>query len=267
MGNHEIENLRKYGEAPFGVAVVHGGPGAAGEMAPVARKLSSRRSVLEPLQTARSLEEQVAELKAVLDRCADLPVTLIGFSWGAWLSFILAAQYPAAVRKLILVGSGPFEEGYARGIMDLRLNRLEEADRNAALCAMDRLEDPGCEDRDGVFARLGNLISKADACDPGDSVFDAESVSCSVAIFRGVWGDASELRRSGRLLALADEIRCPVVAIHGDYDPHPAEGVEKPLSARLDRFRFHLLEKCGHKPWIEKMARDDFYALIEDELE
>ena len=26
------------------------------------------------------------------------------------------------------------------------------------------------------------------------------------------------------------KIKCPVVAIHGDYDPHLAEGVREPLS-------------------------------------
>ncbi len=50
-----MKNLRKYGEAPFKVAVIHGGPGAPGEMAPVARELSSVSGVLEPLQTATTI--------------------------------------------------------------------------------------------------------------------------------------------------------------------------------------------------------------------
>ena len=71
-------NLRTYGAAPFQVAVIHGGPGAPGGMAPVARELSANRGVLEPLQTATSLEGQVQELKTVLKDHSDLPVTLIG---------------------------------------------------------------------------------------------------------------------------------------------------------------------------------------------
>jgi len=35
-----MENPRKYGNRPYEVALVHGGPGAAGEMAPVAKELS-----------------------------------------------------------------------------------------------------------------------------------------------------------------------------------------------------------------------------------
>jgi len=58
----------------------------------------------------------------------------------------------------------------------------------------------------------------------------------------------------------------PVIAIHGDFDPHPAEGVEKPLAAVLNDFRFILLKDCGHTPWIERQARDVFYEALEREL-
>ena len=75
-----------------------------------------------------------------------------------------------------------------------------------------------------------------------------------------------ELRRNGKLLELGEYIRCPVVAIHGDYDPHPAEGVQTPLSAILKNFRFILVNNCGHKPWIEREARDKFYGILKEEL-
>jgi pimeloyl-ACP methyl ester carboxylesterase len=58
-----------------------------------------------------------------------------------------------------------------------------------------------------------------------------------------------------------------VVAIHGDHDPHPAEGVEKPLASVLGCFRFILLQNCGHQPWTERHARDAFYRVLEEELE
>jgi pimeloyl-ACP methyl ester carboxylesterase len=81
-----------------------------------------------------------------------------------------------------------------------------------------------------------------------------------------VWAEASALRSSGALIALAGEIRCPVVAVHGDHDPHPAAGVREPLERDLKDFRFLLLERCGHEPWRERHARDRFYSLLEDEL-
>ena len=260
-----MENPRKYGNRPFGVAVVHGGPGAPGEMAPVAREVSLVMGVLEPLQTATTVEGQVEEMRTVLEENADLPVTLIGFSWGAMLSFIFAAQHPRFVRKLVLVSSGPYEEKYALGIAQTRLARLNREDRKEVIRLSEALDGPATEDKDAVMARLGELMSRADAYDPLPA--DSELVECQYEVYRGVWGQASELRRSGRLLELGKDIRCPVVAIHGDYDPHPAEGVREPLSRVLGDFRFILLEQCGHRPWIERSARDEFYRILVQEVQ
>jgi len=257
-------NLRTYGKPPFKVAVIHGGPGAAGEMAPVARDLASGWGVLEPLQTATSVEGQIEELKTVLEKNADLPVFLIGFSWGAWLSYMVAAHHPSLIKKLILIGSGPFEEKYAAGIEETRLSRLSEKEQAEIGSLYEILDNPTAENRSEAFAQFGALFSKADAYDP--IKHESEVVDFQVDIFQRVWKEAAELRRSGELLELGKRIKCPVVAIHGDYDPHPAEGVRKPLSAILKSFRFILLANCGHKPWIERQAKDEFYRILKEEL-
>ena len=105
----------------------------------MAKELSSAWGVLEPLQTASSLEGQVVELKAVLERNGTLPITLIGASWGAWLSFITAARFPVLVGKLILVGSGPFEERFAESIMATRLARLSTEEQIEVHALFERL--------------------------------------------------------------------------------------------------------------------------------
>jgi pimeloyl-ACP methyl ester carboxylesterase len=74
------------------------------------------------------------------------------------------------------------------------------------------------------------------------------------------------MRKSAELVRLGEKIQCPVVAIHGDYDPHPAEGVRQPLSRVLQDFRFILLENSGHQPWIERAARDKFYSILRSEI-
>ncbi|MCG7853028.1 MAG: alpha/beta hydrolase, partial [Methanosarcinaceae archaeon] len=89
--------MRKYGSAPFSVAVIHGGPGAAGEMAPVARELAPVCGTLEPLQTSASIDGQVRELQTILKTHGDIPVILVGHSWGAWLSFIFTSRHPGYV--------------------------------------------------------------------------------------------------------------------------------------------------------------------------
>ena len=259
-----MTNLRTYGQAPYQVAVIHGGPGAAGEMAPVAQELAPGRGVLEPLQTARSVAGQVGELKKVLEENGDLPVILVGFSWGAWLGFLVAAHHPSLVRKLILIGSGPFEEKYVARLQETRLSRLSEDERMEYRSVLARLSDARAQSQDASLERLGELASKTDSCDPLRG--EPEAIAFQAEIHQRVWQDAVEMRRSGRLLGLARQVRCPVVAIHGDYDPHPAEGVQEPLSAALQDFRFHLLEHCGHTPWMEKQAREAFYRTLKDEL-
>jgi pimeloyl-ACP methyl ester carboxylesterase len=263
-----IKSLRKYGKPPFTVAVVHGGPGAAGEMAPVAHEFSSDRGVLEPLQTAISFKGQIEELSGALEERGAPPVTLIGFSWGAWLSFVCAAHYPHLVRKLILVGSGPFEEGYAQGIQAIRLSRLSKEEKLEVASLIETLNGPAVMDKAPAFKRFGELFSKADAYDPiEEAAHDFDIVDYRVDIFLKVWPEAAALRSSGKLVKLGKKIQCPVVAIHGDYDPHPAAGVEKPLSGVIKDFRLVLLNNCGHKPWIEREARGDFYRVLKKELE
>jgi pimeloyl-ACP methyl ester carboxylesterase len=259
-----MNNLRTYGTVPYRIAVIHGGPGAPGEMAPVARELAGRWGVLEPLQTSSTLEGQLRELEEVLEDHTALPVTLIGFSWGAILSFIFTARYPHAITKLILVGSAVFEDRYAVDIASTRFERLSADDQRMFLTIAGMLNDPGEIHKERMFAELGRLFSRCDAYDP--LPLPDEVIAYQYDIFRNVWNDAEELRKNGQLLALGRQISCPVVAIHGDYDPHPADGVRIPLSRVLGDFRFILLGQCGHRPWIERAARDGFFETLTKEL-
>jgi|WetSurMetagenome_2_1015567.scaffolds.fasta_scaffold257060_2 pimeloyl-ACP methyl ester carboxylesterase len=260
--------VRKWGAGPYPVVVVHGGPGAPGEMASVARELSAVKGVLEPFQTETTLEGQVRELRSVLEREGRVPVTLIGFSWGAFLSWMVAARYPALVGKLILVGCPPFVDQDAASITKTRLDRLTPENRREAQALLEHLERPADEgekeDKNALLARLGDLLARADACDP--LAQEDKSFYCQYDVFRGVWDEACELRRKKTLLFMAREITCPVIAIHGDYDPHPAEGVEVPLEKELKNFRFVLLQKCGHRPWIERNAAEEFYRILVQEI-
>ncbi|MFH1143781.1 MAG: alpha/beta hydrolase [Candidatus Eisenbacteria bacterium] len=258
--------MRTHGTAPYRVAVIHGGPGAAGEMAPVARRLASLTGILEPLQTAGTVDGQVHELRALLENGGALPVTLIGFSWGAWLGFILAARHPHAVGRLVLVGAGPFEQQYVPLLAQTRAARLSEGERAEYDDILRRLGGSPGGDSDVLSTRLGALTSRTDSYDPLPLPPDPDPIEVRGELFRTVWEEAAAMRSSGELLALGRHIRCPVTAIHGDHDPHPAEGVRRPLAAVLDRFRFILLEKCGHKPWIERQAGDAFYRALEEEL-
>jgi len=259
-----MKSLRKYGGPLFRLAVIHGGPGAAGGTASVARTLSNNYGVLEPLQTVDSLEGQITELKSALEDDSNLPIILIGFSWGAWLSYIFTARYPDLVKKLILISSGPFEEKYALGINEVRMRRLSEEERIEVNSLYRKFNDSRIEVKDKVFQRFGEIFSKADTFNSIDD--DSDKIIYDFKIFQNVWKEAAEMRKNGSLLEFGKQIKCPVIAIHGDYDPHPPNGVKYPLSKMLNDFRFVLLKNCGHKPWIEKQAKDKFYKILKSEI-
>jgi pimeloyl-ACP methyl ester carboxylesterase len=233
-------------------------------MAPVARELCADWGIVEPLQTADSVDGQIRELREVLEMYADAPVAVVGSSWGAMLGFIFAAGHPALVKKLILIGSGVFESHYAAEITQTRLDRFSEEQRETFFALAGILDAPAVEDKDEVLSQLGRLIEKVDTYDP--LTLESEVLGCQYDVHQRVWRDAEVLRASGELLALGKQIDCPVVAIHGDYDPHPADGIRKPLSSVLQDFRFILLEHCGHYPWNERQARDRFYEILRHEL-
>ncbi len=256
-----------YGQPPYTVVVVHGGPGAPGEMKPVAEELSAYSGVLEPIQTKNSIDGQVEELKHVIEEHATSPVYLIGWSWGAWLSYMLTARYPSLVKKLILVSSGPFEDSYAQEIMTTRLQRLSTEEQQKAKELIQLLNEGKADEI--TFAEFGSLMGTADSYSPipHKSSDDKEESIVQSDIYEHVWSEADVLRKSGMLPAYGKTITCPVIAIHGDYDPHPAEGVQKPLSTVLKDFRMHLLTHCGHHPWFEKDAKVKFYEILIQEMQ
>ncbi|MBE9509729.1 MAG: alpha/beta hydrolase [Bacteroidetes bacterium] len=259
-----MNNPMKYGSKPYNVAIIHGGPGAPGEMAPLAQELSGDFGIIEPLQIANTIEGQLQELHNILVKHGNPPVYLIGHSWGAWLVYIYAALYPALVKKIILISSGPFEEKDSRNIMQTRLNRLTNKEKSELSAIQKELSDPFAGNKSKLFKQFAELLSKADSFDP------LTSESCIIEyqpdIFQSIWNEASKLRKSGKLIGFGKRIKCPVVAIHGDYDPHPAEGVKIPLSETLDKFKFILLKKCGHYPWNEKNAFNEFYKILRKEI-
>ncbi len=253
-----MKKNRKYGEMPYSAVLVHGGPGAVGDMKPVAEKLSDL-GVIETLHRAKTVEGQVRELRDAVEE-TQTPAVLIGHSWGAWLVFIFAAEYPSLVEKSILVSSGPFEEKYVPSMKETLLQRMTEKQEKRYYELRELIAE---DDDERWLNEYGKLVSKLSAY---DMVNGDEEVDVLPEVNESVWNEASKMRRSGELLELGRKITSPVLAIHGDHDHHPYQGVKEPLSRVLDDFRFILLEKCGHYPWKEREAKERFFQLLRDEI-
>jgi pimeloyl-ACP methyl ester carboxylesterase len=257
----QMQNPRKYGKPPYSAVLVHGGPGAAGEMAPVAAFISASFGVLEPMQTKDSISGQVDELRSIIANNAAGPAALAGYSWGAWLSVIYAATHPDEVRKLVLISCAPFKKEQAGSVMAERMRRLGRKEIEEIEFLMDAVDNPAARNRDGILKRIGELMAKADVYEASNA--GQPKIKLDSAIYAAVWKEASGLRDAGGLVEYARMVRCPVAAIHGDHDPHPAGAVKEAFPAA----KFVLLEKCGHTPWMEKYAAAAFYEALLRELE
>lgn len=187
-------------------------------------------------------------------------MTLIGHSWGSWLSVLFAAQYSSKVKKLILVGCAPFEPKYAENIMENRLNRLSDSEKNRFLSLIETLQN---KDNQKNIAVLLEFFKKTDSYEP---VRVKENKSFSLKLHSLIWNEAKNLRKTGQLLDYVDKITCPITIVHVKYDPHPLKGVIKPLEDRGRDVNLIVLEKCGHTPWIEKFAKKEFYSILENEI-
>ncbi len=263
---------RLHGKPPYTVAAIHGGPGAPGSAYLLAHGLSTTYGVAEPMQSKPELfgpDGQVEELRVILEQHAVQPAILVGHSWGSMLAWCMAALHPAQVKKLILVASGLFDDSLASTIMETRMQRLnpkQRAELDTVFRAIDTAQSS--TERDDLLAKAAPYFFETDTFE--SNILDSQNegtLSCQHDLHTAVWAEMRELRHSGRLLDMGRTIRCPVAAIHGEYDPHPVAGIEEPLAGILSNFRFHLLLRCGHYPWLETHARDDFFRLLRSEID
>ncbi|UCG26876.1 MAG: alpha/beta hydrolase, partial [Bacteroidales bacterium] len=211
-----MKNLRKYGQPPYSIVLIHGGPGAAGELYPVAKELSTSAGIIEPFQKGLTIDDLIHELDAAVTGYADLPVILIGHSWGAWLACLFTAQYGFMVDRLVLIASPPFEYKYEYDVMQTRMRRLDSKEKKQVRALISRLDKPGGMDKNDTFRKLGTILRKADSYDPIS--MEEMKTEYDYTIHKSIWKEASMLRGSGYMLESCRKIKCPVLAIHGTYD-------------------------------------------------
>ncbi|SYZ73429.1 putative hydrolase [Candidatus Zixiibacteriota bacterium] len=253
--------LRKYGNPPYRTVVLHGGPGAPGYMAPVARELSRLTGVLEPMQTKDSVQGQIDELRETILEHGLPRVTLIGSSWGAVLGLLFAASNLNMVRKLILIGSAVFDTENSSRIDAIRAGRLDDKSRQRYFEIKKLLGNVSDRQKLVLFEEWGRLCSRADMFDPVTT--DLEVIEVQSEINNMVWSDFKAMRDNpGCLRRLFTAVNIPVIVIHGDYDPHPIEGIRPFLESCIKDITFHILPQCGHYPWIERHAFARFYDIL-----
>lgn len=253
--------IREYGTSGPLVAVLHGGPGAPGYMAPVARRLADTFRVLEPLQRARDSEpltvaRHVADLDEVLDsRCGSAQPALVGHSWGAMLALAYAAAHPGRVASLVLIGCGTFDHAARDRMRAIREERTDERLRQR----MERLpeEVPDPDERLRIMGELLLPLHSYDLVDAGQ-----ELETCDARGSDESWEDMVRLQDEGIYPAAFAAIDAPVIMLHGAVDPHPGPVIRRSLEPHLPQLEYREWERCGHYPWLERAVRDEFFVVL-----
>lgn len=256
--------VRKHGKEPYHIVVLHGGPGAAGSALGLALIDFKEFGVLEPMQSKHTVMELEEELMEQIKENCSGKVILAGHSWGAWLAGLFAERFPDKVEKVILIGCGPLDEAYVSQIGDRRKENMssEEAEEfEQILCGLEN----GFGEKDQYLQRLGEICDRADGYQEEKYLMDKAEVDAD--LYEKVWREAAGLRKSGKLSERFGRISCPLALIQGAADPHPPEGIIQPLRDRNVSIKSYVLDKCGHTPWREKYAREEFARVLFSELE
>ncbi len=229
--------VREYGSSGPSLVLLHGGPGAPGSVAPIAHELSDAFRVLEPFQRGSSdvpltVARHVGDLHDLIEsRCDGERPALVGHSWGAMLALAYAAEHPGRASSLVLIGCGTFDLA-ARAQMQKMIN-----------------------------GRLGEDMF---SYDPVPDTVDAPP--CDGIAMEQTWSDMVRMQSEGVYPAAFSAIDVPVIMLHGAYDPHPGRMIADGLKPYMPQLEYREWERCGHDPWRERAARDEFYRVLREWL-
>jgi len=256
--------VREYGRAGAPVVVLHGGPAAVGDVAPLARALGESFLALEPWQRGSGSEpltvaKHVEDLHALIrTRSRDAAPAVVGHSWGAMLALCYAAAHPDAAGPIVLVGCGTFDRESRETMKRTFAERTGEELRRR----IDELvaTEPDPAERHMKTFRLTRGLSAFDLVEPWPD--DLEYDGLDLRAHDETWRDMLRLQDDGTYPRAFAAIRSPVLMLHGDYDPHPGRMIRESLRPFVPQLDYRELERCGHTPWLERHARDEFLAIL-----
>lgn len=264
-GVHLIE-VREYGESGPTVVLLHGGPGAPGSVASLARDLASDFRVREPLQRCSGNEALTVE-RHCLDLAAVAPdkTLLVGWSWGAMLALSFASRYPTRISAVALVGCGTYDTS-SRAIYQKALNdRLGPKGRSQVDTLLRQIaSETDSAPRDRILAEMAGIVSRAQCF--ASTSNEEDTLRVDSRGYEETWQDVLRLQREGIEPAGFRAITAPVLMLHGDDDPHPGGATRDLLRRYIPHLEYVAFARCGHVPWVEPYARSAFLETLKNWL-
>ena len=256
------QTVRRHGSAGPLVLCLHGGPGAPGEVAPVAARLGMHYRVLEPFErrsgaTPLSLTLHANDLAQLVLGEEAPHAAVVGFSSGAITALTFAASWSHLCRAVVLIGAATVD-AESRAEFKRRLaGRLGPA-ASARLAELRQLPAS-----DEVLEAQAKLLGEAYFVDP---VSLPQPAWVDAQGHGQTWQDMLRLQEAGEHPRSFRSIRSPVLMIHGADDPHPGPMIRDSLRAVMPQLEYVELAACGHYPWLERAAREEFQHVLESWL-
>lgn len=196
-----------------------------------------------------AMAEAIEEVRAAIGAES---ITLLGSSYGGFLSLTYALSHPARVAGLILVDTA--------ASYGFRAESLATAARRgtpAMLAALERLWEGGLATDREFHAAWRTILPLYFHRLDGDTVARlADRSTYTLATRRQVLPTLRDYDLRPRL----HEIAAPALVVAGRYDWITAVGQAEELAAELPHGRLVLFEESGHYPFIEEQER--FLAVV-----
>ncbi len=183
--------------------------------------------------TPNFYREDAARMAALLEHLDTGPAHVLGFSDGGEVALLMAIDNPEQVRSLVVWGAaGTLGSGDLAPIIDAIANVVDR---------------PLADAYDWSYylkERYGDETARA----------TTRSWAGASRAILGAGGDIS--------LSQAGEINCPVLIIHGEYDPFCTRNMAQDLASRIPQAKEIEVPEVGHpvhsdRPdWFNKIALD-----------
>ncbi|MDD4909282.1 MAG: alpha/beta hydrolase [Candidatus Omnitrophica bacterium] len=193
-----------------------------------------------------SLKDMVEDALSLYPPLKIKKADIIAHSFAGLIGIKLAAEYPRAVNKLVLVSSTP------------KFIRDESFDAMISLPDLEKLRGLIGSEYPGIIPVFLRSVFTAKEREDGfkavpEHTAKRESLEGFLEIIR------DEDARSG-----LNEIKAPVLIISGSEDPLIGEYSAKFLQGRISASRLEMLAGCGHFPFLTR--KDDFYRRVKEFL-
>jgi proline iminopeptidase len=198
-------------------------------------------------------QTQTRDVAAVLSELAPDRPTIVGYSWGALLAMLYAAEAAAhpdrpAVGALVLIDPAAISQHYRRQFEREFSRRQSSPDVERMRAA---LAESGLRERDLEAYRQRNFeLSVAGYFADPKAAHNLTPFRVTARVQQSVWQSLGDfdLVADGRLVS----IRIPTLIVHGRQDPIPLESSE--AAARAMGAQLVVLDDCGHVPYVEQPA-------------